>query len=299
MKVAKTLALGLAVLFISSSISANEMSNQMMMCEFDEKEILITAPMPFDWSDEEKERACLEICNSMKLAGPARIIKPPTQKEKLKEVEATCDTDYNCEVLWEKYKTYNIKSIFTAPDNRQRNTKHDPNVLEITCSDSEIKRYIATETELSTVCTSNNKLLLDIEEFAKESGETEEFTLNWEQLEFMIEAGIVNTDRLLTNKPHKNAQTVADLITFMKKHPEAIASGVYKNEAKAKELCDKADKPSSKKDQCFKENYGIHISTIMVRFGDSDEVPRWFSDFCSLSNMYIIEHTRGFWECTW
>lgn len=298
MKVAKTLALGLAVLFISSSISANEMSNQMMMCEFDEKEILITAPMPFDWSDEEKERACLEICNSMKLAGPARIIKPPTQKEKLKEVEATCDTDYNCEVLWEKYKTYNIKSIFTAPDNRQRNTKHDPNVLEITCSDSEIKRYIATETELSTVCTSNNKLLLDIEEFAKESGETEEFTLNWEQLEFMIEAGIVSTDRLLTNKPHKNAQTVADLITFMKKHPETIASGVYKNEAKAKELCDKADKPSSKKDQCFKENYGIHISTIMVRFGDSDEVPRWFSDFCSLNNLLIIEHTRGFWECS-
>ena len=299
MKVAKTLALGLAVLFISSSISANEMSNQMMMCEFDEKEILITAPMPFDWSDEEKERACLEICNSMKLAGPARIIKPPTQKEKLKEVEATCDTDYNCEVLWEKYKTYNIKSIFTAPDNRQRNTKHDPNVLEITCNDSEIKRYIATETELSTVCTSNNKLLLDIEELAKESGETEEFTLNWEQLEFMIEAGIVSTDRLLTNKPHKNAQTVADLITFMKKHPEAIASGVYKNEAKAKELCDKADKPSSKKDQCFKENYGIHISTIMVRFGDSDEVPRWFSDFCSLNNLLVIEHTRGFWECTW
>lgn len=299
MKVAKTLALGLAVLFISSSISANEMSNQMMMCEFDEKEILITAPMPFDWSDEEKERACLEICNSMKLAGPARIIKPPTQKEKLKEVEATCDTDYNCEVLWEKYKTYNIKSIFTAPDNRQRNTKHDPNVLEITCSDSEIKRYIATETELSTVCTSNNKLLTDIEEFAKESGETDEFTLNWEQLEFMIEAGIVSTDRLLTNKPHKNAQTVADLITFMKKHPEAIASGVYKNEAKAKELCDKADKPSSKKDQCFKENYGIHISTIMVRFGDSDEVPRWFSDFCSLNNLLVIEHTRGFWECIW
>ena len=299
MKVAKTLALGLAVLFISSSISANEMSNQMMMCEFDEKEILITAPMPFDWSDEEKERACLEICNSMKLAGPARIIKPPTQKEKLKEVEATCDTDYNCEVLWEKYKTYNIKSIFTAPDNRPRNTKHDPNVLEITCNDSEIKRYIATETELSTVCTSNNKLLLDIEELAKESGETEEFTLNWEQLEFMIEAGIVSTDRLLTNKPHKNAQTVADLITFMKKHPEAIASGVYKNEAKAKELCDKADKPSSKKDQCFKENYGIHISTIMVRFGDSDEVPRWFSDFCSLNNLLVIEHTRGFWECTW
>lgn len=298
MKVAKTLALGLAVLFISSSISANEMSNQMMMCEFDEKEILITAPMPFDWSDEEKERACLEICNSMKLAGPARIIKPPTQKEKLKEVEATCDTDYNCEVLWEKYKTYNIKSIFTAPDNRQRNTKHDPNVLEITCSDSEIKRYIATETELSTVCTSNNKLLTDIEEFAKESGETDEFTLNWEQLEFMIEAGIVSTDRLLTNKPHKNAQTVADLITFMKKHPEAIASGVYKNEAKAKELCDKADKPSSKKDQCFKENYGIHISTIMVRFGDSDEVPRWFSDFCSLNNLLVIEHTRGFWECS-
>ena len=298
MKVAKTLALGLAVLFISSSISANEMSNQMMMCEFDEKEILITAPMPFDWSDEEKERACLEICNSMKLAGPARIIKPPTQKEKLKEVEATCDTDYNCEVLWEKYKTYNIKSIFTAPDNRQRNTKHDPNVLEITCSDSEIKRYIATETELSTVCTSNNKLLTNIEEFAKESGETDEFTLNWEQLEFMIEAGIVSTDRLLTNKPHKNAQTVADLITFMKKHPEAIASGVYKNEAKAKELCDKADKPSSKKDQCFKENYGIHISTIMVRFGDSDEVPRWFSDFCSLNNLLVIEHTRGFWECS-
>ena len=299
MKVAKTLALGLAVLFISSSISANEMSNQMMMCEFDEKEILITAPMPFDWSDEEKERACLEICNSMKLAGPARIIKPPTQKEKLKKIEAVCDTDYNCEVLWEKYKTYNIKSIFTAPDNRQRNTKHDPNVLEITCSDSEIKRYIATETELSTVCTSNNKLLTDIEEFAKESGETDEFTLNWEQLEFMIEAGIVSTDRLLTNKPHKNAQTVADLITFMKKHPEAIASGVYKNEAKAKELCDKADKPSSKKDQCFKENYGIHISTIMVRFGDSDEVPRWFSDFCSLNNLLVIEHTRGFWECIW
>lgn len=298
MKVAKTLALGLAVLFISSSISANEMSNQMMMCEFDEKEILITAPMPFDWSDEEKERACLEICNSMKLAGPARIIKPPTQKEKLKKIEAVCDTDYNCEVLWEKYKTYNIKSIFTAPDNRQRNTKHDPNVLEITCSDSEIKRYIATETELSTVCTSNNKLLTDIEEFAKESGETDEFTLNWEQLEFMIEAGIISTDRLLTNKPHKNAQTVADLITFMKKHPEAIASGVYKNEAKAKELCDKADKPSSKKDQCFKENYGIHISTIMVRFGDSDEVPRWFSDFCSLNNLLIIEHTRGFWECS-
>ena len=70
MTVAKTLALGLTVLFISSNILADEMSNQMMMCEFDGKEILITAPMPFDWSDEEKERACLEICNSMKSQSP-------------------------------------------------------------------------------------------------------------------------------------------------------------------------------------------------------------------------------------
>ena len=296
MTVAKTLALGLTVLFISSNILADEMSNQMMMCEFDGKEILITAPMPFDWSDEEKERACLEICNSMKLAGPARIIKPPTQKEKPEEVEATCDTDYNCEVLWEKYKTYNIKSIFTAPDNRQRNTKHDPNVLEITCNDSEIKRYIATEAELSTVCTSNSKLLTDIEEFAKESGETDEFTLNWEQLEFMVEANMTNMSRTPINNPHKNAPTVEDLISFMKKHPEVIVGGIYKNEAEAKEICNKANKPN---DQCFKENYGIHVSNIMVRFGDSDEIPRWFSDFCSLSNLDVTKYTRSFWECTW
>ena len=46
MQVAKTLTIRLFTLFISSIIWADEMSNQMMMCELDGKEFLITVPMP-------------------------------------------------------------------------------------------------------------------------------------------------------------------------------------------------------------------------------------------------------------
>ena len=46
MQVAKTLAIGLFTFLISSIIWADEMSNQMMMCELDGKEFLSTVPIP-------------------------------------------------------------------------------------------------------------------------------------------------------------------------------------------------------------------------------------------------------------
>ena len=70
MKVAKSIILGLALTFISTNIFADEFSNQKMMCEFEGLEILITVPMPTSWTQEQKEKACESICNSLqKYAG--------------------------------------------------------------------------------------------------------------------------------------------------------------------------------------------------------------------------------------
>ena len=295
MQVAKTLAIGLSTLFISSNIWAYEMSNQMMMCEFDGKELLITVPMPDEWSKEKLEEACMSICNSIRLAGPIHVIRPVSKKEAPKETiaEAVCDTDYNCEVLWEKYKTFNIKSIYTAPDNRQRNEKHEPNVLEITCKDNDIKRYTAVEEELPSICQAAINIIEAVEDSANVDGSTDELSLNWYQLEAFVEANMIPIDRSENESP-----TTSEFIDFMKIHPEATVEGIYRNEKGVEKACKILDKPYSKNDTCFKDNYGLHITELTIRFGESDEIPSWFSDFCKNADD-IVKYDRGFWQCTW
>lgn len=85
MQVAKTLAIGLFTFLISSIIWADEMSNQMMMCELDGKEFLITVPMPDEWSEEKRKETCTNICNSMKLTNQMHIITSHQKKKLLKK----------------------------------------------------------------------------------------------------------------------------------------------------------------------------------------------------------------------
>ena len=58
MEKAKSIILGLVTLFTFSTVYADEFSNQKMMCVFDGKEILITAPMPANWTYAQREEAC-------------------------------------------------------------------------------------------------------------------------------------------------------------------------------------------------------------------------------------------------
>lgn len=286
MKLAKTLAIGLTVLFISTTVWAEEFSNQMMMCEFEGSEILITVPMPDSWNDEEKENACMSICNSLKKAAPMKIISQSPIKPK----EAVCDTDYNCEVLWKKYNKYNIASIFVAPDNRQRK---GVNVLEVTCKKDDIKRYTAVEEELVSICQLTLAIIDAVEDSAKEDGETDELSLNWSQLESFVEANMIPADRSENNSPTTN-----EFIDFMKKHPEATVEGIFRNAKGVEKVCKILGKPFTKNDDCFKDNYGLHITELTIRFGDSDEMPEWFRNFCDTADD-VTTYQRGFWQCSW
>ena len=289
MKVAKSIILGLALTFISTNIFADEFSNQKMMCEFEGLEILITVPMPTSWTQEQKEKACESICNSLQKAEPMVIIKPATKKEQPESPkEAVCDTDYNCEVLWEKYNKYGIASIFVAPENRQRK---GVNVLEIKCLEhNPITKYIASETELVSVCQQTIDILDAMEDEAKQYGEATEFSLDWYQLEGAIEANMIPIDRTSNDSPK-----TLDFLAFMKEHPEAEVSGVYRNLDGAKKACKLINQDN---EQCYKNNTGIQITDITIRFGDSNEIPKWFKDFCENADN-ITEFTRGFWHCDW
>lgn len=284
MKTAKTIILGLTLAFISTNALSDEMSNQKMMCEFDGKEILITAPMPDDWSQAQKEEACKSICESIRYAEPMIIIRKATKKE------AVCDTDYNCEILWEKYHKFNIKSIFTAPDNRQRK---GVNVLEVKCTNSPITKYTAVEEELPSICQGTINILDAIEDEAKVDGKATEFKLDWNQLEAAIEANMIPNDRSTNNSP-----TTAEFVTFMKMHQDAEVSGIYRNEKGATDACKISNQSTDKNSECIKNNSGIIITDITIRFGESDEIPKWFNDFCKNADD-ITKYTYGFWQCTW
>lgn len=285
MEKAKSIILGLVTLFTFSTVYADEFSNQKMMCVFDGKEILITAPMPANWTHAQREEACKSICESIVYAEPMIIIKPASKD---KPSEAVCDTDYNCEVLWEKYNKYNIKSIFVAPEKRQRK---GVNILEIKClGDDPVTRYTAIEGELVSICQPTINILDAMEEEAKRYGEATEFTLNWNQLEAAIESNMIPIDRSSNDSP-----TTLEFLDFMKEHPEAEISGIYRNEKGAKKACELINQLNP---ECFKNNTGIQITDITIRFGEGDEMPQWFKDFCKNADS-IDKYTSGFWHCDW
>jgi len=258
-------------------------SDKSMMCEFNNMEIVLTVPMPDSWSEELKDKTCLTICKSMREAKP--IALSPTKKK-----EAVCDTDYNCEVLWEKYHQYDITKLITAPDNRQRK---GVNVLEITCENDPVVRYTATEAELPSICQAPIKIIEAMEDEAKTQGEATEFSLNWYQLEVAIEANMIPIDRTGNDSP-----TTLQFLDFMKAHPEAEISGVFHNAENAEKACKMINQPSDKNSQCYKDNIGIQITDLTIRFGDSNEMPKWFTDFCENADNNS-ELGRGFWNCSW
>lgn len=176
-----------------------------------------------------------------------------------------------------KIQTFNIKSIHTAPDNRQRNEKHEPNVLEITCKDNNIKRYTTTEAELPSICQATINIIEAVEDAAKIDGNTDEVSLNWQQLETFVEANMIPIDRSENESP-----TTIEFIDFMRLHPETTIGGIYRNEKGIEKACKILNKPYSKNDACFKDNYGLHITTLTIRFGDSNEIPPWFTEFAKL-----------------
>lgn len=283
---AKIIAIGLTSLFISSTSWAVELDNQRMMCEFEGLEIILDAPMPANWSEEQKEEACMKICNSMKKADPIKIMVP----KKPTPIEAVCDTDFNCENLLDKYKQYGVTKIFTAPDNRQRK---GVNVLAINCKGDNLTRYTATEAELVSVCQPAINIVQAIEDEAKDTGEATEFSLNWYQLEVLIEANMADENNTANDSP-----TIAQFLSFMKEHPEAEVSGIYRNDKGTEKIGKVLNKPCNKGTECYKNNYGLQITDITIRFGDSDEMPKWFKDFCKDADNNT-EYGRGFWHCDW
>jgi hypothetical protein len=167
-----------------------------------------------------------------------------------------CDTDYNCEILWEKYHKYNIFSINTAKDSRQRGKN---NVLEITCIDDSTTRYTASEAELPTICDPKNKIVNDI---INNKDEESERMINWIQLEYL-------------NSHKKLNQDITNFTKILMLHEDALVTVIN------------TDK-------------GIDITEFTVRFGESKEIPIWFSKFCTDNKANkITKYTDGFYNCTW
>lgn len=248
----------LAVLCVLGSVSTSsagvdtDWSYQMMVCEFEEKEIFITAPLPNNIDTITREKMCEDICNSISLNPHKRSISAISDKENREDV---CDTDYNCEVLWEKYHQYNIFSINTAKDSRQRGKE---NVLEITCVDN-ITRYTATEAELTTICDPKNKIANNV---INNKGEDSERMVNWIQLEYI-------------NNHKKINQNIDNFVKIMMLHEDAMVTVIN------------TDK-------------GINITDFTVRFGESKDIPAWFSKFCTDNKATkTTKFTDGFYSCFW
>ena len=57
-------------------------------------------------SNESREKIGKSVCNSM-IDSPITNTELTTQTDNKTPKDAICDTDYNCEVLWEKYNKFN------------------------------------------------------------------------------------------------------------------------------------------------------------------------------------------------
>ena len=271
-------------------LQADQLENHTIVCKFDDNYIIMRIPMPRGLSNESREKIGKSVCNSM-IDSPITNTELTTQTDNKTPKDAICDTDYNCEVLWEKYNKFNINSIFTAPSSRQRK---GVNVLEITCKgDDPITHYTATEAELPSICQTTTDILDTMESDAKADGSTDEFSLNWYRLEAAVEANMIPTNRSSNNSP-----TTTKFLEFMKKHPEAEVLGIYRNDQGAKKACELLNKPQDKNEQCYKDNYGIIISELVIRFGEGDDLPIWLKDFCADAKN-IDKYTDGFWHCNW
>lgn len=326
MKLANIVIVGISTLGLTNTVLGDDFTNERFQCLVNDSKVNITVPMPNDWSKEQRELASKNLCNTL-----TQVIKndgkidvnesnededqfdAEEKKEMAKNVpqstitnakkiqltedksnthQAVCDTDYNCEVLWEKYHQYGIAKIFVAEDARQRK---DVNVLEIQCEQDNIIRYTATESELPTICSSTHTIIQRLEALAKEGkgGYTSDFQLNWRELEGLMAAGYIKEKKASNDSP-----TAIEFLNFAKAHPEVLISGTFRNKEGAESLTKLLKISCMEGTPCYEMNFGLTITEVTIRFGNEKEIPTWFMRFCTNSKS-VEELNPGFWHCTW
>jgi hypothetical protein len=205
--------------------------------------------------------------------------------------KAVCDTDYNCEVLWEKYHKFGIAKIMMAPEERQRK---GVDVLEVTCKNDNILRYTSVEKELPTICASPYNIVQRLEAQAKATGgSTTDFQLNWRELDTLIAKGFAQEKKSVGHSPA--ASRFRDL---GKSHPEVLVGGIFRNKEGTERLSKVLEYSCAEGTPCYELNYGLTITELTVRFGNEKDIPQWFLNFCSTSRG-VENLTSGFWYCRW
>lgn len=257
------LILSALLLSFPSTSTAEELSQEKILCIFKNLEISIVAPMPKHWTREQKDKTGAQICNSIE---ETTVLSPRTS-------QAICDTDYNCEVLYEKYKTFGIAKIFVADETWQGEGRQ---VVEVICKDGRTKFANANiPEELEFVCESPDKSYENAkkESFESESGRTEDWTMDWKEIQTVLDK---DPKDLLENTSNA-APSLEDFRDFTKAHPEAEAIGVY-----------------------YKEE-GLVINEIWVRFGNQECIPTWFLNFCDGSDENPTNNPTNYpgWRCWW
>lgn len=248
------------------------LDNQLFYCHTEQGEnIQLVVPIPKNIPKGELGVIGDSICNSIRSI--------------TFDAEPKCDTDYNCEILYDRYKDKGVTGVFVAEDKWQTNnivTEDQATlntVVEVHCSDGRITLANSSiPEELRYTCSKPKDTIKRLAHQAKNTDIDAQVSLDWKELIAAIELGYTTLQ-----SRHNMSPTIEEFILLMKEHIGLEALGYFRiREGEAKEN-------------------SLDIDSIWARFGSKHEVPTWFLDFCKYSDTNptnVINNVPG-WMCIW
>ncbi len=269
--------------------NSNFLSLQQIVCYFQDTQFMIEVPMPDKWDLPTMELMSQMICNSVHETTTVEMKNEHLTIDEDVTI-AVCDTDTSC-MLWDKYKKYGIKYIYTAPEHR-----HDPkdeyNTWEVHCTNHGMIQYSVLDAELELVCDNPSEVTgILLESANMHGGMVTDFSINYLELQELWRAGYAPI-----NRSHNRGPSTKAFIELLREHPEAAAYGMFVSDQGAKDRCTPLGKGWASEKECIEANKGLDLNEIFVRRWYTDP-PVWFINFCSEASEEDFINQR-LW-CTW